>query len=292
MSKGPVIGLTSAFTNFMLSPKEVAQWAEANGFDSIWIGEHTHVPTGQKSLRPDYKETPTAYRELYDPLLTLMNIADATTTLKLCTSILILPEHHPIRLAKMIATLDQLSGGRVILGIGAGWSAEEMADYGIEFKDRWKFARECVLAMREIWNNEIAEFSGEMIKFDPMWCGPKPVQPGGPRVLMGGWNKFALPRAAAYCDGWLPVDQGERMAGYVSSLREECDRVGRSFDDLDLTVLIDPLAAFSTSGSVEKRIEELHAMGFNRMLLYFMQEPAEVQWESLDRLGKIAQAFQ
>lgn len=292
MGDGPVFGLTSAFTNFMLPPKEVAQWAEANGFESFWIGEHSHVPTGQKSLRPEYKETPATYRELYDPLLTLMTISDATTTLKLGTSILILPEHHPIRLAKMIATLDQLSGGRVILGVGAGWSAEEMADYGIEFKDRWKWTRECVLAMRDIWNNEVSEFSGEMIKFDPMWCGPKPIQPGGPPVLMGAWNKLALPRVVDYCDGWVPVDQGERMVGFMSDLREECARADRSFDDLDLTVLIDPLAAFSASGSVEKRVEELYAMGFRRMLLYFMQEPAEVQWQSLDRLGGILRAFQ
>lgn len=291
MEDGPIFGLTSAFTDFMLSPKEVAPWAEANGFESIWIGEHSHVPAGQKSQRPEYKETPATYRELYDPLLTLMTIADVTTTLKLGTSILILPEHHPIRLAKMISTLDQLSGGRVILGVGAGWSAEEMADYGIDFKDRWKFTRECVLAMRAIWNNEISEFSGEMIRFEPMWCGPKPVQPGGPPVLMGAWNKLALPRAAEYCDGWLPVDQGERMAGFVNDLRDECDRAGRSFYDLDLTVLIDPLAAFSTSGSIEKRVEELYAMGFRRILLYFMQESAEVQWQSLKRLGEIRNSF-
>lgn len=291
MQDGPVFGLGTAVTNYTLSPRVMGEWLEANGFESLWFGEHSHVPTGQKSLRAQYTRTPDAYRDLYDPFVALTAVACATTRLKLGTSILILPEHHPIRLAKAIASLDQISGGRLIIGVGAGWSAEEMADYGIAFDDRWKWTRECVLAMREIWNNDIAEFDGEMVKFEPMWSGPTPFQAGGPPVLMGAWNKFAIPRILEYCDGWVPVDQGEPMGTLMANLREACDRSDRSFDDLEHTVVMDPLANFPMPEDIERRVEELHAMGFKRILFTFLQDTVEAQWKNLERLGQVVKAF-
>ncbi|WP_340313665.1 TIGR03619 family F420-dependent LLM class oxidoreductase [Rhizorhabdus argentea] len=289
---GPVFGLGTAATNYTIAPAELGSWLEANGFESLWFGEHSHVPTGQKSLRPNYRETPAAYREIYDPFVSLMGVAAATTTLKLGTSILILTEHHPIRLAKAVATLDRMSGGRVILGVGAGWSAEEMADYGMEFSQRWKWVRECVLAIREIWNNDVSEFEGEMVKFEPMWCGPKPLQKNGPPILMGAWNPHAVPRIIEYCDGWIPVDQGEVMQKLMDDLRDACTASGKSFEELDHTVVIDPLANYVTADSdLEKRVDQLYGMGFRRFLFTFLQDTRENQWRALNRLERVVRAF-
>ncbi|MEJ7925353.1 TIGR03619 family F420-dependent LLM class oxidoreductase [Sphingobium sp. AN641] len=292
MSEGPVFGLGTAATNYTIAPGELGAWLETNGFESLWFGEHSHVPTGQKSLRPNYRETPDAYREIYDPFVSLMGVAAATTTLKIGTSILIVTEHHPIRLAKAIATLDRMSQGRVILGIGAGWSAEEMADYGMEFSKRWKWVRESMLAVREIWTSDIAEFEGEMVHFEPMWCGPKPLQKNGPPILMGAWNSHAIARIVEYCDGWVPVDQGDVMQSLMDELRVACDKAGRSFDDLDHTVVIDPLANYVTaSADLEKRVEQLYSMGFRRILFTFLQDTADNQWRNLDRLHRVVRSF-
>lgn len=291
-SNGPVFGLGTAATNYTIPPGELGAWLEANHFESLWFGEHSHVPTGQKSLRPNYRETPDAYREIYDPFVSLMGVAAATSTLKIGTSILILTEHHPIRLAKAVATLDRMSRGRVILGIGAGWSAEEMADYGVEFSKRWKWVRESVLAMREIWNNEVAEFEGEMIRFEPMWCGPKPLQKNGPPVLMGAWNSYAIGRIVEYCDGWVPVDQGDVMQTLMDDLRAAFDRSERSFEELDHTVVIDPLANYVTAAAdLERRVEQLYKMGFTRVLFTFLQDTAENQWRNLERLHQVVRSF-
>lgn len=289
---GPVFGLGTAATNYTIPPAELGSWLETNGFESLWFGEHSHVPTGQKSLRPNYRETPDAYREIYDPFVSLMGVAAATSTLKIGTSILIVTEHHPIRLAKAVATLDQMSKGRVVLGIGAGWSAEEMADYGVEFAKRWKLVRETVLAMSEIWKNEVAEFEGEMVKFEPMWCGPKPLQKNGVPVLMGAWNSYAIGRIVEYCDGWLPVDQGDVMQSLMDELRVACEKAGRSFDALDHSVVIDPLANYVTADAdLERRIEQLHTMGFNRILFTFLQDSVENQWHNLRRIHRAVQSF-
>lgn len=289
---GPVFGLGSGATVSTIAPRDLAQFMEANGFESLWYGEHSHVPTGQKSLRPQYRETPREYQDLFDPLIALTSAAEATTTLKLGTSVLLLPEHHPIRLAKMLATLDHLSNGRLVVGVGAGWSAEEMADYGVAFEDRWKVVRETVLAMREIWTHEIAEFSGAFVNFPPMWSGPRPARPGGPAILMGAWNRFALPRIADYCDGWVPVDQGEKMGVLMADLRDEMARSGRSFDDLDHSIVMDPLSHFSIPDNVGQRIAELHAMGFRRILFTFLQDSAEAQWKTLEKLVRVIKPFQ
>ena len=291
-SNGPVFGLGTAVTNYTIPPGELGAWLEANNFESLWFGEHSHVPTGQKSLRPNYRETPDAYREIYDPFVSLMGVAAATSTLKIGTSILILTEHHPIRLAKAIATLDRMSRGRVILGVGAGWSAEGMADYGVEFSKRWKWVRESGLAMREIWSNEVAEFEGELIRFEPMWCGPKPIQKDGPPVLMGAWNSYAIGRIVEYCDGWVPVDQGDVMQTLMDELRAAFNKSERPFEQLDHTVVIDPLTNYVTAAAdLERRVEQLYKMGFKRILFTFLQDTAKNQWRNLERLHQVVRSF-
>jgi probable F420-dependent oxidoreductase len=289
---GPVFGIAAASTKDTIAPHILGHWAEANGFESLWFGEHSHIPVNLKSERRNYKEIPEAFKKLYDPLLSLTSVAAATTTLKLGTSVLIITEHHPIRLAKMLSTLDQISGGRVIVGVGGGWSAEEMADYGMAFKNRWKWVRECVLAMRQIWGNEIAEFDGEMIKFPPMWSGPKPLQEGGLRVLIGASGAFAFPRIAEYGDGWVPVDQGDTMPSLMAELREHMATTGRSFDDLDHTIITHPLSRYAgDSDGLKRRVDELYSIGFRRMLLTLPQDTPDAQWRTLESLHHVVRAF-
>ena len=148
------------------------------------------------------------------------------------------------------------------------------------------------MAVREIWNNDVAEFEGDMFNFEPMWCGPKPLQKNGPPVLMGAWNHYAIARIVDYCDGWVPVDQGDVMQKLMDDLREACATSGRSFDDLDHTVVIDPLANFTTaSADLEKRVEQLHSMGFKRILFTFLQDSADNQWRNLERLHRVVRSF-
>ena len=288
----PMFGIATALTKNTLAPDILGPWLEANGFESLWFGEHSHIPVDLKSERQNYKEVPEAFKELYDPLLALMSVAAATKTLRLGTSVLIVTEHHPIRLAKMLSTLDRISGGRVIIGVGGGWSAEEMADYGVTFKDRWKVVRETVLAMREIWGNEIAAFDGELIKFPPMWSGPKPINGARLPVLIGASRTYAFPRIAEYGDGWVPVDQGDAMPGLMEDLRAHMAATGRSFDDLDHTIITHPLARYDgDSDALKRRVEELYAIGFRRMLLTLPSDAADVQWKTLESLHKVVEAF-
>jgi probable F420-dependent oxidoreductase len=288
----PSFGIATAVTANTLAPDLLGSWLEANGFESLWFGEHSHMPVGLKSERQNYKEIPEAFKELYDPLVALTSVAAATKTLTLGTSVLLVAEHHPIRLAKMLSTLDRISGGRVIIGVGGGWSAEEMADYGVAFKDRWKVVRENVLAMREIWGNEIAAFDGDFIKFAPMWSGPKPIDGARLPVLIGASGKFAFPRIAEYGDGWVPVDQGDAMPGLMADLRAHMATSGRPFDDLDHSIITHPLARDDGDGdALKRRVEELYAIGFRRILLTLPSDSPDVQWETLATLSKVVQAF-
>lgn len=290
--RSPQFGIATAVTEHTLAPDLLGRWAEEHGFESIWFGEHSHMPVDLTSQRQSYNEIPDAFNDMYDPLLALMRVASATMTLKLGTSVLLVAEHHPIRLAKMLATLDYLSGGRVIVGVGGGWSVEEMADYGVRFEDRWKVVRETVLAMREIWGNEIAAFDGRFITFGPMRCGPKPVSAARLPVLIGGSGTFAFARIAEYGNGWVPVDQGEAMPTLMAGLRAHMANTKRSFDDLDRTVIAHPLSHYNDDdGALKRRVGELHSMGFQRVLLTLPSDEPDRQRATLTTLREIVQAF-
>src|SRR5688572_10973810 len=186
---------------------ELAREAEARGFHSLYVPEHTHIPvsrrtpapTGDAELGEEYKRSP-------DPLVVLAAAAAVTRRILLGTGIGLPAQHDPISLAKQIATLDRLSGGRLVYGIGYGWNLEEMEDHGIDTKRRRARVREVMLAMQELWSKEVASFSGEFVRFEPSWQWPKPVQQPRPRVLLGGAPGPILFRhIAEYGDGWLPI---------------------------------------------------------------------------------------
>src|SRR5882724_13056436 len=222
-------------TDYSIRIDELARAAEERGFESLFVTEHTHIPTSRRSPFGGGGPLPKEYSHTLDPFIGLTAAAAATTHLKLGTGICLVIEHDPITLAKTIASLDLLSNGRFLFGIGAGWNAEEMEHHGTVFKTRFRLLREKVLAMREIWTKEAAEFHGEFVNFDPIWSYPKPVQPGGPPVLMGSQSKKVFERVADYCDGWMPINFPKYdWQAAIKSLREQEKAKGRKHLQLSL----------------------------------------------------------
>jgi probable F420-dependent oxidoreductase len=198
-------GITMFPTDYAIQPHILAAEAEARGYESLWLPEHSHIPTSRKSPWPGGGELPKYYYDSYDPFVSLAAAAVVTKTIKLGTGICLVVQRDPIHTAKEVSTLDQLSSGRVLFGIGAGWNAEEMADHGTVFETRFKLMRERVLAMKEIWTQPKAKFAGEFVRFDEMMQWPKPVQKPHPPIVVGGAFPHAARRAIAYGDGWIPI---------------------------------------------------------------------------------------
>ncbi len=240
----PLFGITTFPTDYAISPVDLAKAVEERGFDSLFFNEHTHIPVSRRSAFPGGGELPRQYSHTYDPFVALGAAAAVTSRIRLGTGICQIVERDPIVLAKQVASLDRLSNGRVILGIGAGWNAEEMANHGTVFSQRWKILRERVLAMRRIWTEEAAEFHGEFVNFDPIWSWPKPFQKGGPRILLGSKSRRSLERVVEYCDGWLPLGASgseHELAAGLHQLRQVCEKRDRPFESLELAVIgLDP----------------------------------------------------
>jgi probable F420-dependent oxidoreductase len=179
-------GVQVRATSEGVDPIWIARELELRGFESIFLPEHTHVPVHRNSLHPGGEELMEAAKRGLDPLIALTAIAASTTRLRLGTGVLLLPQHDPILLAKQVSTIDRLSNGRVLLGVGAGWAREEMLHHGVDPARRWAVAREKALALKVIWTHEQASFQGEFVQFDPIWQWPKPVQQPHPLILIGG----------------------------------------------------------------------------------------------------------
>src|SRR6202165_1810479 len=180
------IGLTMFPTEYAIQPHDLAREAEPRGVESLWLPEHSHIPTSRKSPWPGGGELPKPYYYSYDPFVSLAAAAALTKTIKLATGVCLVIQRDPIHTAKEVSTLDRLSSGRFLFGIGAGWNAEEMADHGTAFETRFKLMRERILAMKEIWTHEKAQFAGEFVKFDETFQWPKPVQKPHPPIIIGG----------------------------------------------------------------------------------------------------------
>src|SRR5881227_2585695 len=198
-------GVVMFSTAYAIAPDELARALEERRFESLWIPEHTHIPASRRSPWPGGPNLPQEYWSSYDPFLALQAAAAATRRLKLGTGICLVVERDPITTAKEVATLDRLSNGRFLFGIGGGWNAEEMENHGTPFKARWKILRERVLAMKTIWTQKEPEFHGEFVRFDKIWADPKPVQQPHPPIIMGGDGPTTFDRVAEYGDGWMPI---------------------------------------------------------------------------------------
>jgi probable F420-dependent oxidoreductase len=202
--------------------------AEARGFTELWVPEHTHIPTGRETAWPmaDGAELPEMYKRSLDPFVALAAAATATSTIKLGTSICLVGQHDPIVLAKTVATLDHLSGGRVILGVGFGWNVDEMRHHGVDPDKRRTIAREKVLAMRELWTQEEASFAGKYVNFGPSWQWPKPVQQPHVPVWIGG-GKAALAHVVEWGSGWMPIVGVMPVPKLIARLRNMAEEAGR-----------------------------------------------------------------
>ena len=226
-------------TDYSIRPDDLAKMLEDRGFESMWVPEHTHIPADRTSPWPGGPDLPTDYWHTYDPFVALTAAASVTTDLKLGTGICLMIERDPITTAKEIASLDMLSRGRFIFGVGGGWNAEEMGNHGTNYKRRWRILRENILAMKEIWTQEEAEFHGDFVNFDKMWAYPKPVQRPYPPILMGGDGPTTFDRVVEYCDGWMPIggrgSGGASLAEKIVLLKKQAEEAGRDPDSLNIT---------------------------------------------------------
>ena len=230
-SKSPQFGVNMFPTDYAIQPVELARAVEERGLDSLFFPEHTHIPASRATPFPGGTDLPEMYWHTHDPFVALSACAAVTERIRLGTGICLVIERDPITLAKEAASLDMISNGRFVMGIGAGWNREEMENHGANYQKRWKEVREKILAMREIWNNEEAEYHGEFVDFDPIWSYPKPVQKGGPPIWIGANSKWVFERIADYADGWMPI--GGMGSGSMEKLTEALAAKGRKVEDLD-----------------------------------------------------------
>ena len=229
-------------TAYAVSPLELGPALEERGFESVWLAEHSHIPASRTSPWPGGPDLPQMYYDTLDPFVTLSAMAATTTTLRLGTGITLVVERDPIHTAKEVASLDVLSGGRVLFGVGAGWNLEEMADHGTDPDRRFGLMRERVEAMKAVWTSEVAEYHGDQVSFGPMYQNPKPVQSPHPPVHVGGVAPGGLRRAVAYGDGWIPIGGRTRVDGKeLSALRAEaCAAAGRDPATLEVSIYYAP----------------------------------------------------
>jgi probable F420-dependent oxidoreductase len=198
-------GAAMFFTDYAMDAGTFARALEERGFDSVWAPEHSHIPISRVTPFPQGGEMPRKYAECMDPFVSLTLAAAMTKTIKLGTGVCLVVQRDPIQTAKLVASLDHVSQGRFLFGIGGGWNAEEMADHGTtDFKGRWKLVRERIEAMKAIWTHETPEYHGSLVDFGPMYAWPKPVQTPHPPVIVGGAFPYGARRAIAYGDGWVP----------------------------------------------------------------------------------------
>ena len=235
------IGMSIFITSYTIGIAELARELEARCFESLFVPEHTHMPASRQSPWPAGGDLPKEYWHTIDPFVGLMAAAAATEKLRVGTAIALLTERDPIVTAKEAATLDLLSGGRFELGIGAGWNAEEMANHGTAFGDRFQVLCDRAKAIKTLWTEEEPAHHGPFVDFDRVWSYPKPVQKPNPPILLGGETIHSLRRVVDFCDGWLPRGRTfQDPAGEMRRLREVAEQAGRSMDSLSVTVFATP----------------------------------------------------
>ena len=274
------LGLAHFLTDYGMGPAELARATEERGFESLFFPEHTHIPVSRDTPYPGGGELPPEYSHTLDLFAALGAAAAATTTLKLGSGVCLVIQRDPIVTAKEVATVDHVSGGRFLFGVGAGWNREEMQNHGTDPATRFRRMRESVEAMKAIWTEDEAGYHGRLIDFDPIWCWPKPVQKPHPPVLVGGLGEKVLDRVVAYGDEWIPnrVKSPEDLGGRIVELQRRAEAAGR--DRIPVTVF--------GAKSEARLLERLREAGVTRALFYLPPgEPGEVE-RGLDRLAEVA----
>ena len=275
------VGTSVPLPAYTIDPAFMARKAEELGFDSIWYAEHPVLPVNSSSQFPSGGPIPETYAHFADPFIALARASSVTSTIKLATGITLVPERNPLLLAGEIASLDRFSGGRFLFGIGAGWHREETELMGGDFDHRWSQVRESILAMKELWTQEEAEFHGRFYNFPPVKCNPKPVQQPHPPVILGGMAKNVLRRVVAWGDGWMP---NRITPGELEESRKILDTLaaekGRDPASLTITVYGQP--------ADRNQIQSLLDAGANRVVV--RPEHCATEEEMGQQLERMAEA--
>ena len=275
--EGAKFGVSTFPTDFSMQPVELAKAVEERGLDALFFPEHTHIPASRATPFPGGGELPKQYWHGHDPFVALSACAAVTERILLGTGICLIIERDPITTAKEIASLDVISGGRTIIGIGAGWNREEMENHGASYRHRWAISREKVLAMRAIWNDDEAEFHGQHVNFNALWSYPKPVQENGPPIWIGANSKWVFERIADYADGWMPI--GGLGSGNMERLQEAMAAKGRKVEDLALALFGAPPNAERVAGRI--------GQGFDHVIFGLPPEGRDVVLPLLDRYVEV-----
>jgi probable F420-dependent oxidoreductase len=275
-------GLTIFPTDYTAQPGEFARRAEERGFESVWFPEHTHITVDRKSPWPGGAVLPKEYFHSYDPFVALTAAAATTSDLKLATGICLIVQRDPITTAKTIATLDRISNGRFIFGIGGAWNAEEVENHGTPFKQRFPILRERVLAMKAMWTEEKPEFHGRFVDFDPIYSYPKPVQQPTPPIIMGGDGPSTFDRVIEFCDGWMPIARGAVVSSLeekVRDLRKRAQAAGRDADSLTVSLFSCPADA--------DVVKEMERIGLDRVVFGIPAGAPEEVWATMDERARL-----
>jgi probable F420-dependent oxidoreductase len=274
------LGVLTFPTEYSTQPGELARMVEEHGFESFFVAEHTHIPASRDTPYPAGGELPREYSHTYDPFVALTAAAAATTELTLATGICLVVERDPIVTAKEVSTLDRLSGGRLMFGVGAGWNREEMANHGTDPGRRFSLLRERVEAMKAIWTSEEASYSGEHLSFERIWQWPKPLQEPHPPILLGGNGPKVLERVVAFADEWMPnwgLQSNDELLERVKELQRLAADAGR--DPIPVTVY--------AARSKPEVLEPLAEAGIDRAVLWIPPAPRDEVAPRLERLASL-----
>ena len=232
-------GASMFFTDYSMTPAALARALEERGFDIVWAPEHSHIPVSRKTPFVMGGDLPKRYYDVMDPFVTLTAAAMATTTLKIGTGVCLIAQRDPIQTAKLVASIDQVSGGRFVFGVGNGWNQDEMENHGTAFAYRHKLARERIEAMKAIWTKTKPEYHGEFVDFGPMMVWPKPVQKPHPPIVVGGAFPYSARRAIRYGDGWMPQVTSSAttpLAELIPRFRQMAAEAGRDPAGLAISI--------------------------------------------------------
>ncbi|MDQ3936218.1 MAG: LLM class F420-dependent oxidoreductase [Actinomycetota bacterium] len=278
------LGLMTFPTHYSVQPDELARMAEELGFESLFVAEHTHIPTSRLTPYPAGGELPREYSHTYDPFVALTAAAAASETLLLATGICLVVQRDPIVTAKEVATLDRISGGRFLFGVGAGWNREEMEDHGTDPRTRFSLLRERVEAMKAIWTEDEAEYHGRHVDFGPMWSWPKPLQEPHPPVLLGGNGPKVLDRVLEFADAWMPnwgLQTNEELIARIEELQSRAADAGRGRI---------PVSVYAVRSKPEV-LEQLAEAGVERAVLWVPPAPRDEVAPRLERLASLVRGL-
>jgi probable F420-dependent oxidoreductase len=268
------------FTDYSMTAAELAAALEERGFESVWAPEHSHIPLSRKSPYPGGGDLPKEYYDAMDPFVVLAAASQATKTIKLGTGVLLVQQRDAIQTAKLVVSIDQVSQGRFLFGVGGGWNQDEMENHGTIYTSRFKRMRESIEAMKEIWTKEHAEYHGQFVNFDPMVARPKPVTKPHPPIHVGGAFPQGARRAIRYGDGWIPVARTD-LSEIVPKFRQMALDAGRDPKSIEITL-------FGLAANVDQ-LKRFAEIGVSRVVPMFPPQKAGAVLPIIDRWTKLMQ---